>query len=140
MNSSSQMAGRSGRPTLSPRGSRRPKETSWRSEVKTHRARETHLNVHTSIARPDNLPSVRFPERRSARAFDEAGGAHAAADAHRDDGVAALAAFELVQRGRNLPRAGRTERVAEGDRAAVDVHTLRRQAELALAVERLRGE
>src|SRR5262245_4670963 len=53
--------------------------------------------------------------------FEDARRAHSAADAHRDHSVASLAALHLVnQRGRKLrPRAA--ERVAERDRAAVDV-------------------
>src|SRR5512144_1033473 len=73
-------------------------------------------------------------------AFDEAGGAHTTAHAHRDDGVLALAALELVQRRRDLARARTAERVPERDGAPVDVDAVLRQPELAQAVERLRRE
>jgi hypothetical protein len=68
------------------------------------------------------------------------GGAHAAADAHGDDGVAAAAAAQLVEQRRGELRAGAPERVAERDGAAVDVELRVGDAELALAVHDLRGE
>src|SRR5262252_1699435 len=103
------------------------------------------LGRHTSTHTPQHTPGpvhrfVTIPERRSAGAFNEAGRAHPAADAHRDDGVAALPALQLVQGGGDLAGARRAERVPERDRAAVHVHALGRQAQLALAVERLRRE
>ena len=48
-------------------------------------------------------------------------GPEAAAAAHRDEPERAVGALELVQRGRDEPGAGRADRVAERDRAAVRV-------------------
>src|SRR5262245_43354828 len=72
--------------------------------------------------------------------FKNARRAHSAADAHSDHPVASLAALHLVkQRGRQLrPRA--TERVAERDRAAVDVQPFEIEVQLLDHRERLRGE
>ena len=58
-------------------------------------------------------------------ALDDGGDAHAAADAERGQAVALVAALELVDQGAEDHRAGRAERVAHGDRAAVDVDLLR---------------
>ena len=66
--------------------------------------------------------------------------AHAAADAHRDEAKAGLAAGHLVEeRGREL-RAAAAERMAKRDRAAVDVQPIGIDVQLAEAREHLRGE
>ena len=64
----------------------------------------------------------------------------AAAEAQRGETVAALAATELVQQRRHDPGAARADRMAERDRAAVDVDLRPVEAELAAVGERLRGE
>ncbi len=62
------------------------------------------------------------------------------ADAHRDHAQLAAATAELVQqRGRQL-RARAAERMAEGDCAAIDVQLVVCDAELAPAIDGLRGE
>jgi len=73
-------------------------------------------------------------------AFEQAGGTLAAADAHGDDGVAALAAFELVQRRGGELGAGAAERVAQRDGAAVDVELVGGDLEGVLDVDGLAGE
>ena len=53
-------------------------------------------------------------------AFENARRAHAAADAHRDQAVARLAAFEFAQDCGGEFRAGAAERMSERDGAAID--------------------
>src|SRR5579864_295457 len=72
------------------------------------------------------------PRGRRLHALDQRGRAEAAAAAHRDEPEAAAAALELVQRRGQQARAGRPERVADRDRAAVDVHVRGVRRELAL--------
>src|SRR5262249_38955793 len=72
--------------------------------------------------------------------FEEAGGALAAPDAHRDDAVARLAPLHLVGDGAHHARAGHAERVPDGDRAAVRVELVHGNAELVAAVDDLRRE
>ncbi len=58
---------------------------------------------------------------QSRSAVDEGRHAHAVADAQGDRGAAQVAALELVEHGGEQHRAGGAERVAQRDRAAVDV-------------------
>ena len=58
-------------------------------------------------------------------ALDDRRDAHAAADAQRDEAGRLVAPLELVEDGAEQHRAGGAERVAEGDRAAVDVDASR---------------
>jgi hypothetical protein len=62
--------------------------------------------------------------------LEDACGAHAAADAHGDHAVAAVATLHLVHELDGELGAGRAHRVAEGDRAAVDVGLLQVHADL----------
>ena len=62
------------------------------------------------------------------------------ADAHRRQAVAAAPPPELVEQRHDEPRAAHPERMAERDRAAVDVHPLLVDPELAEHGERLRRE
>src|SRR5581483_6758187 len=62
------------------------------------------------------------------------------ADAHRRDSVAAAAPAQLVQERHGQPRTAHAERVADRDRAAVHVHLLLVDAELAHDRDRLRRE
>ena len=75
-------------------------------------------------------------------AFDDGGDALSHADAHGAERVAAAAAVQLVHGGRDQPRAGHAERVAERDGAAVRVYMRRvvGQAKVAQHGERLGGE
>src|SRR5207253_10473965 len=79
---------------------------------------------------------------RRSGAFEDDGDALADADAHGAEGVAAVGAQELIERGSDEARAAGTERVADGDGAAVgiDVWRVVREAEVAEDGERLRGE
>ena len=77
------------------------------------------------------IGSDRFEDRRQALAD---------ADAHGGDAVPAAAAAQLADEGAGEAGAGAAERVAEGDRAAVDVELLLVDAELAGAGEDLGGE
>src|SRR4051812_34054337 len=80
------------------------------------------------------------PGSFSGDALEEAGGSHASADAHRDDAVFAAPAAELVEDLRRELRARAAERMAQRDRAAVDVQTIFRDAQLARAVDGLARE
>src|SRR5215510_482091 len=72
--------------------------------------------------------------------FENARRAHSAADAHCDHSVASLAALHLVkQRGRQF-RARAAERVAERDRAAVDVQPFEIEVQFLNDRQSLRGE
>ena len=75
-----------------------------------------------------------------ARRFEDRRQALADADAHGGDAVLAAAAAQLADQGAGEAGAGAAERVAEGDRAAVDVEPLLLDAELAGAGEDLGGE
>src|SRR5687767_7876605 len=118
----------------------RSHRTSWSSTA------EPSAWSHVSAKEPASR-SV-FPERKrsapppdcSGDAFEETGGAHASANAHRDDAPLLVPAPELVeQRGGEL-RARAAEGMAERDRAAVHVDLVVRDAELALAINGLARE
>src|ERR1035438_6437007 len=72
--------------------------------------------------------------------FEEAGGAHTAADAHGDHDVPGLAATALEQCVPDLAGAGHSVRVADGDGAAVDVQLVRVDLEEVAAVHGLGRE
>src|SRR5215212_7155959 len=74
------------------------------------------------------------------QSFKNSGGAHAAANAHRDHAVASAAAFELAQDGGGQLRARAAEGVAQGDGAAVDVDAFGVEAQRLDDGERLCGE
>src|SRR4051794_35592402 len=85
------------------------------------------------------------PERSARRAarldsFEDGGEALADADAEGGDPVLAAAAAQLAAEGAGEAGAGAAERVAEGDRAAVDVEPLFVDPELTGAGEDLGGE
>src|SRR5947209_4421511 len=68
--------------------------------------------------------------RHSAEPLHEGGGAEAAAAAHGDQAGLGIPAFQLGEQGREQPPAGRADRMAEGDGAAVDVHPVHVRLEL----------
>src|SRR5436853_2198936 len=72
--------------------------------------------------------------------FEQSRLALADADAERREAVAAAAAAEFVQEGDDESRAAHPERMAERNRAPVDVHLRRIEAELADHGEALRRE
>src|SRR5688500_4042604 len=72
--------------------------------------------------------------------LDAEGDAHAAADAERGEALLRVAALHLVEQGGQHPRAAGADRVADGDRAAVDVDLVGGPAELLADRERLGGE
>src|SRR5262249_22212933 len=72
--------------------------------------------------------------------LEEPRGALAAADAHRHHAVARLAPEQLVGDGANHARARHAERMADRDRAAVDVELRGIDAQAIAAVDHLRGE
>src|SRR3954465_8977702 len=67
---------------------------------------------------------------RSMDDFEQARGAHAAADAHGDDGVFGVAPAALDQGVAGQARPGHAIGMTDRDRAAVDVELLRIDAEL----------
>src|SRR5689334_23670604 len=79
---------------------------------------------------------------RSASGDALEGGRHraAATEAQRGEAVPAAAAVELVEERRDDPGTARTDRVAERDRAAVDVGPIPVEAELATVGQGLCGE
>src|SRR5690349_4231029 len=72
--------------------------------------------------------------------FEQSRRAHAAADAHRDHDITGAAALALDQRVTGHPRARHAVRMADRDRAAIDVEPVVRDAELVAAVENLDGD
>src|SRR5215218_10210469 len=72
--------------------------------------------------------------------FEDGGQTLADTDAEGRDPILAAAALQLADQGAGEAGAGAAERVAEGDRAAVDVEALLLDPELASAGEDLRGE
>src|ERR1700737_1764155 len=81
-----------------------------------------------------------MPSRSSAIDFKQARAALAAADAHRHDAPLCLATAALLQEVAGQPRAGHSERVADGDRAAVYVVLVRIDAKLVTGIEALAGK
>src|SRR5215813_5667993 len=77
------------------------------------------------------------PRFRSVDDFEQAGGAHAATDAHGHHAVSGLAPAALDQEMAGEPRASHTIGMADRDRAAVDVELLRIDAELVAAIDHL---
>src|SRR5713101_7003180 len=69
--------------------------------------------------------------------FEESGRSLTAADAHRHDAVARLASQHLVGDGADHARARHAEGMADGDRAAVGIELVHRDAELVAAVHHL---
>src|SRR5262249_1728895 len=69
-----------------------------------------------------------------------AGGAHAAADAHGDDRALGVPAPPLDQNVPGHARAAHAERMANGNRATVDVEPVRGNPEPIAAVEHLAGK
>ena len=80
------------------------------------------------------------PVRLAGVYLEQSRRAHAAADAHRHEPSAAAALAELVHELRRELRAGRAERMTERDRAAVDVHLLFVEPEIAHDGHDLRRE
>src|ERR1700733_5971795 len=76
-------------------------------------------------------PSVRLGD------FEQSGRAHAAADAHRHHDIARAAAFALDQGVTGHARAAHAIRMADRDRAAVDIELVVVDAEPVAAVENL---
>src|SRR5438105_13416480 len=72
--------------------------------------------------------------------LEQAGGAHAAADAHGDDRALRLAAAAFDQDMPGHARAAQAVRMPDGDGAAIDIELVRRNAEAVAAVQHLTGE
>src|SRR5689334_13966160 len=72
--------------------------------------------------------------------LEEARGALAAADAHRDDGVPDAAALAFDQRVAGHPRPAHAVGMPDRDRAAIDVESVVRDAEPVAAIDHLAGE
>src|SRR5215813_2250750 len=77
------------------------------------------------------------PRFRSVDDFEQAGGAHAATDAHGHHAVSGLAPAALDQEMAGEPRPSHTIGMADRDRTAVDVELLRVDAELVAAIDHL---
>src|SRR5689334_20320441 len=100
--------------------------------------------VCASLARDDTFenPARCLPGTTAVllQHLEQAGGAHAAADAHGDDGILRLAAAAFDQRVAGQARARHAVGMADRDGAAIDVDLLRIDAELVAAVDHLHGE
>src|SRR6266481_1512518 len=72
--------------------------------------------------------------------FEQTCCAHAATDAHRDNNPFRAAALPLDQCMADEAASGHPKRVADGDRAAVDVHEFGRDAEPIAAIKGLGSE
>src|SRR5687768_8051977 len=92
------------------------------------------------MCRPPGTPRAATTRPSPSYALEDRGGAHAAADAHGHESVPDIAAPHLVEQCRRQLGAGTTQRVAEGDRATVDIQPLRIDRQLAQAREDLHGE
>src|SRR6202140_3131883 len=77
---------------------------------------------------------------RSAIDFEQAGAALAAADAHRHHAPFRLAPAPLLKDVAGQPRACHAERMADSDRAAIDVVLVGIDAELVARIQALAGE
>src|SRR5271168_3835707 len=77
---------------------------------------------------------------QASRDLEQSRGAHAAADAHRDDDVFHAAALPLYQGVADEPRAAHPVGMADRDRAAVDVELFIVDAEPVAAIDHLYGE
>src|SRR5260370_567804 len=84
--------------------------------------------------------SMPDPRRNVLEALEDAGGAHAAADAHGDHAVAGVAALEFADDGGGKFCTGAAERMAEGDGAAVGIDAVGIQAGLLDDGQGLRSE
>src|SRR5487761_2342599 len=73
-------------------------------------------------------------------AFDTECNAHATPDAQRGDALPGIAALHFVQQRHQNAAAGRTNRVTDRDRTAVDVDLARVPAHLVVDGAGLRGE
>ena len=84
---------------------------------------------------------ARLPAQgQSGLAFQRHGDAHAAADAQRREALLGVPLLHLMQQGDQDARARGADRVADGDRAAVDVHLGGVPAEVLVDRQRLGGE
>src|SRR6267378_228924 len=87
-----------------------------------------------------NRTSMPSPRRSVLEALEDAGGAHAAADAHGDHAVAGVAALEFADDGGGKFCAGAAEGVAQGDGASVGIDAAGVEAGLLDDGQGLRGE
>src|SRR5712691_3618063 len=85
------------------------------------------------------LAMGRFREGRL-EAFEDTGGAHAAADAHGDEAVVAVAALQFAKDGCGELRTGAAQGMAEGHGAAIDVDARGVESRDFDDGKRLRGE
>src|ERR1700677_3495787 len=86
------------------------------------------------------MPRRKAPALPTSGELEQAGGAHAAPDAHRHDDVFDVAALAFQQRVHRHPGTAEPIRVSDRDRAAVNVQALVGDAERVPAVDGLHGE
>src|SRR4051812_39630122 len=87
--------------------------------------------VRTAIRRLMNMAAA------TSKPFENACGAHAAADTHAHKAVAGRAAPHLIEERRGQPAPGAAEGVPERPRTAVDVHLLFIERQFAEACQHL---
>src|SRR5471032_2699727 len=108
---------------------------SWKRGRRFSASASSHSYSMKSMSRRD-----RSLDGMESHHLEQAGGALPAADAHRHDDVFDAAALAFDQRVAGQARARHAIRVADGDRAAVDVQAVHRNAQLVGAVQHLHGE
>src|SRR5579859_2010483 len=86
------------------------------------------------------VQTARSRQSSGLQSLDDGGDALADADAHRRQPQAGLAPLHLLEQGRQDARPGAAQRMAQGNRAAVDVGALVVQPQRAHALKRLDGE
>src|SRR5215813_13843510 len=82
---------------------------------------EAHSPNYSLSATHNSLPNARFPASESLHPLHDRHIGHAAAFAHGLQAVALVALFQCVHQRRHQLGAGAAERMAERDRAAVDI-------------------
>src|SRR5215471_14685545 len=83
--------------------------------------RQAHTDLHTLNTTSGTTRVV----ANSSETLDDGGRGHGATGAHGDQGGGGVPALQLMQGGGDQPGSGAADRVAEGDRAAVDVDLVR---------------
>src|SRR5437667_3652672 len=137
-------------PSCTANAERKPPRTPWRTvSAKTGpgvalntrpRTKAVMSSVSTSFSGASAARGERNREGMSGGDFEESCRAHAAADAHRHHDVSHPAAFTLDERVADQAAAGHAVRMADRNRAAIDVEPVVGNAEPVATVDHLYGE
>ena len=111
-----------GEAVLRKTGSRRKKRKNWKQSDPRLHSLPAFLRERLICAQSYRKRFAKsIGEPRRLEALEDAGRAHASANAHGHQSVARLPAFHLLEECRSQFSAGAAERMAESDRATVDV-------------------